>query len=736
MKIFNLNNSFPFVKQKNQLDCGIACISMITQYFKNNINYSTLQEATNLTKEGVSFQNISETLNTIGIDNIVVEIDFEKLVNEAELPCILHWNNNHFVILYKIKKKWFSKSYVFYIADPAHDLIKINSNDFKYYWLNNNKKGFVLFLEPTDKFYAIKNESKDITFLNLFKYLKPFKWSVSKILLTLLFSSILTLIFPFLTEKLVDKGINPKNINLISLILLAQLFLFFGQTILEIIRNRISLFIGSKININIISDFLGKLMSMPLKYFDSKMIGDLTQRIQDHKRIENFLTSQSILTMFSLVNFSVFFIVLAYYSFTILFFYLSLTILSIFWVLYFQKKRKNIDYQRFKINAENQEKTYELINGIQEIKLNDFEKYKKTQWKNIQEKLFTVNFKVLNIDQFQLSGYDFLNNLKNIIVTFIVAVNVVENKLTLGAMLSISYIIGEMNSPISHLVNFFRSLQDAKISFSRLEEVNNFKDSTAIENVVENFNLLKSPLDIEIQNLNFSYEKNNLVLKNLNLIIPKNKTTAIVGVSGSGKTTLLKILLKYYKQNSGNIIIGNESFDKYNFDFWRKNFGVVMQDGYIFSETIERNITTSDELINYSQLNKAIEIANLKNFIASLPLGLKTPIGLSGNGISGGQKQRILIARAIYKNPQYIFFDEATSSLDAENEKIIHNNLQDFFIGKTVVIIAHRLSTVKNADNIVVLKNGEIVEQGTHKQLVEIKSEYFNLVKNQLELGN
>jgi ATP-binding cassette subfamily B protein len=475
---------------------------------------------------------------------------------------------------------------------------------------------------------------------------------------------------------------------------------------------------------------------MPLKYFDSKMIGDLTQRIQDHKRIENFLTSQSILTIFSLINFSVFFVVLAYYNFTILFVYISLTFLSILWVLYFQKRRKNIDYQRFNINAENQEKTYELITGIQEIKLNNFEKFKKEQWKNIQERLFKVSFKVLNIDQLQLSGYDFINNLKNIIVTFIVAENVIADKLTIGAMLSISYIIGEMNSPISHLVNFFRSLQDAKISYSRLEEINSFQDTSISKNTGYNYDNLNMPLDINIENLSFSYDNSNLVLKNININIPKNKTTAIVGVSGSGKTTLLKILLKYYKPTGGKIILGGKNFDDYNFEYWRNFYGVVMQDGYIFSETIERNIATSDESIDYKQLNNAIKIANLTSFINELPLGIKTPIGISGNGISGGQKQRILIARAIYKNPKYLFFDEASSSLDAENENLIMTNLSEFIKDRTAIIIAHRLSTVKNADQIIVLKNGEVVEVGNHSQLINNKNDYFNLVRNQLELGN
>jgi len=424
---------------------------------------------------------------------------------------------------------------------------------------------------------------------------------------------------------------------------------------------------------------------------------------------------------------------LAYYSWTILFYYILITILSIFWVVYFQHKRKIIDYQRFNVNSENQEKILDLINGMQEIKLNNFENYQKNNWKKTQESLFKINLKILNIDQLQLSGYELINNIKNIIITFIVARDVVVNEMTLGTMLSISYILGEINSPIGHLVHFFRSLQDAELSFTRINEINN--KSSLIENENLHNNTVYS--DININKLYFKYNINDTeyVLKNISIIIPKNKTTAIVGVSGSGKTTLMKLLLKFYESDEGGIYLNNLNLNKYSFKSWITNCGIVMQDGYIFSDTIERNIATGDEIIDYDRLNQSIEIANIKSFINELPLGLKTKIGTSGNGISGGQKQRILIARAVYKSPKYMFFDEATSALDAENEKIIYNNLQSFFKGRTVVIIAHRLSTVKSADNIVVLKKGEVVEQGTHKELVKKKGEYYNLVKNQLELG-
>lgn len=728
-------SKFPFVPQKDQMDCGIACISMMCKYYGKEFGYTYLKEISAVSREGVSMLNISDTFHELGIDNAVVETDLNSLINENMLPCVLHWNEKHFVILYKIGKKNFTPKKTFYIADPAHGLIRLNETNFKNSWAGTGS-GFALYTEPTKQFYSNDNNLEEINSKHLLKYVQSFKWELSKIFITLILGSILTLAFPFLTEKLVDKGINNKDLNFILLILIAQLSLFIGQTVIEIIRSRISIYLGSRININIISDFLGKLMTMPLHFFDSKQVGDIIQRIYDHKRIENFLTSQSILTLFSMINFCVFFFVLAYYDWTILIYYVFITGLSILWILYFQSQRKVVDYEKFNLNSENQENTLELITGMQEIKLNSFEDYKKNKWKDTQEKLFKINIKVLNIDQIQLSGYECINSLKNIIVTYIVAQNVVSGHLTLGSMLSISYIIGEMNSPISHLVSFFRSLQDAKLSFSRINEINNYQNTESPTGGFAKDETIHS--DIKIENLSFQYETKNsaYILKDINLLIPQNKTTAIVGISGSGKTTLMKLLLKFYTPNLGSISIGETNLNDQIFENWIKKCGVVMQDGFIFSDTIERNIATNDVRIDYKRLNEILTITNIKAFVDELPLGLKTKIGASGNGISGGQKQRILIARALYKNPHYLFFDEATSALDADNEKHIHEKLQPFLKGKTAVIIAHRLSTVKNADKIIVLDKGKVVEEGNHYELVTLKGEYYRLVKNQLELGN
>lgn len=732
-----------FISQHDQMDCGPACLAMVTKAHGKNYSLKFLRDHSFLSKDGVSLLGITEAAKKVGFDTLSVKLDIEKLNVYGDLPCILHWNQNHFVVLYGIKKRFFSKKIIYKIADPGYGLIRLTKEEFQKSWVNDRKEGIALFLNPKEYFYKTRPPHENKTTVRfILKYLKPYKTELAQLFIGLLGGSLLTLIFPFLTQALIDKGIGNKSLNIIYIILLAQIFLFIGNSVIEIIRNWIMLYIGARINITIISDFLKKMMNLPIKFFDTKMMGDFTQRIGDHERIEEFLTSQSLFTLFSFINVSVFFVVLAYYDIKILLVYFILTAFAVLWVLFFLKKRKILDYQSFQKRAENQDSIYELINGMQEIKLNNFENHKRTTWEDIQVKLFHVNQRILQLSQYQGIGFNFINHLKNILVTFIAANEVIKGNITLGAMLSISYIIGQMNSPINQLTTFFRSLQDARISLDRLGEVHQQKEEDGSDQTeFSKKNIYKKnngqEAGIYINDLDFQYEgpKSPFVLKDINLFVPEGKITAIVGASGSGKTTLLKILLKFYPPVKGNIYINEHPLENISSKSFRKYCGTVMQDGYIFSDTIERNIATNDENINEEKLWSAIKTANLQDFIERLPLSTKTKIGASGNGISGGQKQRILIARAVYKNPEYLFFDEATSALDADNEKVIMEKLDDFLEGKTAVIIAHRLSTVKNAHQIVVLKNGKIVEIGNHASLVSKKGDYFHLVKNQLELG-
>lgn len=737
MTIFN---SFPFIAQHDAMDCGPACLAMISKFYGKAHSLQYLREISFLTREGVSLAGLNEAAGNIGVESMGVKITLDKLQIEKPFPCILFWNNAHFVVLYGIKKNIFNNKRTFQIADPAKGYINISERDFLQCWNNNTDEGVAFLVYPTEKFYKIKpNEDDNYNIKYFFAYLTPYRKELLQLFFSLAIGSVVTLIFPFLTAALIDKGVNHKSLSIVFVILLAQIFLFVGSVIIDIVRNWLIIFIGARINIAIISDFFKKILKLPLRFFDTKFLGDFYQRIQDHSRIEQFLTSQSLTTFFSLINFLIFFIVLLRYDYKILIVYVTLTLLAVFWSRIFFKNRERLDYFRFKSNALNQQAINEMIYGIQEIKLNNFENYKINEWEKVQIEVFDVNLKILKLDQLQLIGFDFINQLKNIIVTYLAAREVVLGNITLGSMLSISYIIGQMNSPINQLIVFFRSLQDAQLSMLRLTEVQNHKEEE--EKGQKKIKFKSSQKDkwkggINITNLNFQFEgpHSPFVLKNINLNIPVGKTTAIVGASGGGKTTLMKLLLLFYEPTSGTIKINQDDLLQISPLSWRKNCGVVMQDGYIFADTIERNIATEDINIDKEKMDKAVKIANIGDFIQSLPLKEKTIIGATGNGISGGQRQRILLARAVYKEPQYIFFDEATSALDTENEKIIHDHLGDFFKNKTVVIIAHRLSTVKHADQIVVLKEGEISEVGNHKVLLKQKGTYYNLVKNQLNL--
>lgn len=731
-----------FTPQRDQMDCGPACLSMVASYYGKDYPLEYLRSSSFITRDGVSLLGISEVSEKIGFQVLSAKVSVDELKKQKEvLPSILHWNQNHFVILRKITRNILTKKYSYHIADPAHGTIKLSEDNFKKSWISDEDKGVVLFLNPTGDFYSKAPPKKEKASIGyLFSYLKAYRKQLIFMFLLLLAGSGLTLIFPFLTEALIDKGINNNDLDFIYIILLAQLGVFLGSITIEVIRNWLMLYVGTHLSIEIIANFFKKMLQLPIKFFDTKTMGDFNQRIQDNSRIEEFLTSQSITTFFSIITFSVFFAVLWYYDVKILLVYFFLTLISIAWSFFWLKRRKILDYYRFQIRGENQESIYEMLNGVTEMKLNQFENFKIKEWQSIQGKLFKLNIRLLKLDQIQLSGFEFLNQLKNILVTFLAANYVVQGNMTMGMLLSISYIIGQMNSPVNQLVNFFRSLQDAKLSLERLNEVEKHPVEEKEEQKKVNFeNFQENNIErgICLTNLSFQFEgpKSPFVLKDIDLIIPEGKITAIVGASGSGKTTLMKLLLRFYDPIKGEIFYNQNNILELSPKSIRENTGVVMQDGYIFSDTIERNIATGDETIDYEKLKHAAKVANIEEFIDSLPLNYKTKIGAAGNGISGGQKQRILIARAVYKNPHYIFFDEATSALDAENEKIIHDNLQSFFKGKTVLIIAHRLSTVKSADQIVVIKKGEIVETGNHEKLTKTKGEYYSLVKNQLELG-
>ena len=728
---------FPHYTQLDAMDCGPACLRIVAKHYGKTYSLQNLREKSRITREGVSLLGISDAAEEIGMRTIGVSITFEQLQKEAVLPCIVHWGQNHFVVVYKISKK----GDTIYISDPAEGLLKYTKNEFLNKWLstkkNGEEKGIALLLDPTPDFYETEDDKQDKTkFKYLFSYLKPHKKLVIQLFLGLLTGSLLQLIFPFLTQSVVDFGISNQNIGFIYLVFIAQITLYIGKTAVDFIRSWILLHISTRVNIALISDFLIKLMKLPISFFDKKMTGDILQRINDHTRIENFLTSTSLSIIFALVNLIVFGLVLLFYSIKIFIIFLVGSFLYGLWIWFFMKKRRVLDYKRFSQLSDNQSNVIQLITGMQEIKLHNAERQKRWEWERIQARLFKINVKSLALNQYQQVGSVFLNETKNIFISFVAATSVIHGDMTLGMMLAVQYIIGQLNSPVEQMINFMRSAQDAKISLERLGEIHLKDDEEKPDDT--KISELPEKRDIFIKKVFFSYSgsKYDYVLKNINLKIPDKKITAIVGTSGSGKTTLLKLLLGFYPPGKGEITVGNIRLRNLNIKTWRNKCGTVMQDGFIFSDSIAKNIAVSDETVDKEKLLHAVKIANIQDFIESLPLSYNTKIGQQGIGLSQGQKQRILIARAVYKNPEFIFFDEATNALDANNEKIIMDNLEHFFKGKTAIVVAHRLSTVKNADKIVVLENGKLIEEGTHQELIKKKGAYYKLVKNQLELGD
>lgn len=717
------------------MQCGIACLAMVCRYFGRDYSLAALSEICFATTQVVSLLGMKEAAGQLGFDTAALRLPVQSLADQP-LPCILHWNQEHFVVLYKIRKGRY------YVADPGKGRIRYTEAEFCRHWCSTcadgTDKGIALLLQPNDSFGQAATggggERRSLRFLA--GYLRRYRRYFTQIILGLAVGCVLQLIMPFMTQWIVDIGISHRDIGFIWLVLLGELMIVIGRTATDFIRRWLLLHISMRINISLISDFFIKLLKLPMSFFDTKLMGDLMQRIADHSRIQSFLTNQVLSVVFTFLSFIVFGLVLLIYNPLIFGVFITGSVIYGMWIATFLRRRKVIDYELFEQQARNQNKVYQFVTSMQEIKLQDCEQRRRWEWEDTQADLFEVQMKSLRLQQTQEAGSIFINEVKNIVITVIAATAVINGHMTLGAMLAVQYIIGQLNSPVEQLMTFVYSLQDVKISLERINEIHEGKNEESDDRQLTA--IMSDDKSITIDGIDFKYDPHALrkTLDGVTFTIPQGKVTAIVGASGSGKTTLIKLMLGYYKVASGRIAIAGRDINEYNPRWWRRQCGVVMQDGVIFSESIARNIAVDDGEIDVERLERAARIANVHDYIMGLPLKYNTVIGRDGVGLSQGQKQRILIARAVYKNPDYIFLDEATNSLDARNERVIVENLAEFYRGRTVVVVAHRLSTVSNADQIIVVDGGRIVEQGTHASLTDQKGVYYNLVKNQLELGN
>lgn len=724
---------FPFYPQLEAMDCGSTCLRMIARFYGRSYSLEYLREISNTGKEGSSLLDLSEAAETIGLKTLAVEADFLQLQDVIPKPCIINWGNNHFVVVYHQdeSKVW--------ISDPAQGKYKLNKDEFLLKWIGEEafieSSGIVLICQSTSEFYTFNGkEPLKGSWQYVFNYFKHYKALIFQIIIGLFLGSTLQLLFPFFIKSIVDIGINNNDLPFVALVLIAQLILFISQISVEFIRNWNILHVGSRVNISLLSDFLIKLTKLPFRFFDSKLPGDLIQRFNDHERVQKFLSSTSLISIFSILNLLAFGVVLLFWNKAIFTIFFIGSLLNIVWVLSFLKWRKRLDIKRFEYNSNNQNSINEMIAGMQDIKLFNAEKLKRWSWEKIQAKLFYTETENLKLEQVQRAGALFFNETKNLLIIYLVAQGVLNTTLTLGMLVAIQYIIGQLNLQINQLTEFLKSMQDAKISLERIGEIH-LKDNESVTE--ENNSIFPSEGDILLENVYFSYAGVSATpnIKNINLVIPKGKITAILGPSGSGKTTLLKILLNLYNPTEGKLKLGDLDLLSVNSRLWRNKIGVVMQDGHLFSDSIVKNIALGEEIIDKRKLQLSIKVSNLQSYIESLPLGYNTMIGPEGQGLSQGQKQRIFIARAVYKEPDFLFFDEATSALDNFNEMLILENIKSTFKDKTIIIVSHRLSTVLKADQIVVMEDGEVIEVGSHEELTFVRGAYYQLVKNTLEIG-
>lgn len=725
---------FPCDRQLDVMDCGPACLKMIAKHYGKYYSLQYLRDKCGITKEGVSFHDLSYASEQIGLRTLPVKCTLKDLVEKVPLPVIVHWNNNHFFVVYKTKPKTGD----IYVSDPAKGYVQYTSSEFAEKWVKKDKGnvGVLMAMEPQAEFYDKQEEERILrrkTFSSFLNYLKPYKKSFLHLCIVMLVVTLMQALLPFISKAVIDVGIQTHDVNFINIVLIANIIIYISILLANMARDWILLHVTSRINVSLISDYLNKLMHLPISFFENKMTGDILQRANDHERIRSFVVNNSLSMLFSTVTFVIFAIILFIYNKTVFSIFALGSCLYVSWVMAFLRIRKKLDWQYFELVSKNQSYWVETLGAMQDIKINNYEQPKRWKWEAIQAQLYKVNTRSLSMNNLQSSGAQFIDSVKNLLIAFYCARAVINGEITFGVMISTQFIIGMLNAPVTQFIGFMINYQFAKISFLRLNEIHQLEDEH--QNVGENPIDLPDNKNITLNNIYFHYSANaQPVLKAINLIIPEKKVTAIVGDSGSGKTTLLKLILRLSRPTHGEILMGDMNINNISLKQWRDRCGAVLQDGRIFNDTILNNIVLDAEKIDYGRLKKALDTANIAQEIERLPLGYQTKMGEQGRGLSGGQKQRILIARALYKNPDFLFFDEATNSLDTLNEQKIVEALDNVFKDKTVIVVAHRLSTIRKAHKIVVMQNGSIVETGNHDELMKARGRYYQLIQSQLDL--
>ena len=723
---------FPVEYQMDSQDCGPASLKIIAKHFGKFYSLQFMRDRCGITKEGVSLLDLSTGAESIGLRTLAIKCTTNDVVNSIPFPAILFWKNSHFVVVYHSDKKHI------WVSDPAKGRIKYSHEEFKQGWYQKGeKRGVLLAVEPTAEFKDSKaeREQKKNSFSSILKYFFPYKHNFGLIFIIMLVVTALQGMLPFISKAVIDVGIKTSDVKFIHMVLIGNISILLSIMIFNVLRDWILLHITARVNIALISDYLIKLMKLPVTFFENKLMGDILQRAQDHERIRSFIMNNSLALIFSTFTFVIFAIILLIYNAVIFYIFLAGSILYVCWVLLFLSIRKKLDWEYFELLSRNQSYWVETVSAIQDIKVYNYEKYRRWKWEEIQARLYHVNKRVLAITNAQNLGAQFIESIKNMGIVFFCAMAVIKGDITFGVMISTQFIIGMLNGPLVQFINFVVGAQYAKISFLRINEIRQLEDEEELLSI-GNTSILPEKKTISLENVHFQYTQNSpLVLRNIYLQIPEDKITAIVGGSGSGKSTLLKLLVRLYKPSYGEIKMDTMNVNAINLRQWRNLCGVVMQDGKMFSDTILNNIVLDADRIDYDWLREVCRIAQIEDEINAMPKGFETIVGETGRGLSGGQKQRLLIARALYKNPKFLFLDEATNALDSINERKIVDALNNAFQQRTVVVIAHRLSTIRNADQIVVLDKGFIVEAGNHKTLMEKKGHYFELVSSQMQIS-